>query len=146
VLHCVSALYHDRDTVDQARWRQKITAQRAPRLGLALGPESARAGPGANNALFYAQTITKLKKQNDCFNVHRWQVWNPSTLCLMLYSLRFWFLSKKNYHCSQRNCLFTRCFFFRICSLPTASSKGAARGGWRGSSPPLAIRILMFIS
>jgi len=30
VLHCVSALCHDRNTVDRTRWHHKITAQRGP--------------------------------------------------------------------------------------------------------------------
>jgi len=30
VLHYISALYHDRNTVDWRRWRHKITAQRGP--------------------------------------------------------------------------------------------------------------------
>jgi len=37
MLHCIFALYHDRNTVDWTRWRHKINAQR--------GPASARAGP-----------------------------------------------------------------------------------------------------
>jgi len=45
VLYCIFALYNDRNTVDWTRWRHKITAQRAPRPGLALGPASAAAGP-----------------------------------------------------------------------------------------------------
>jgi len=46
VLYCISALYHDRNTVDWTRWRRNITAQRGPRPGLALGLAPARAGPG----------------------------------------------------------------------------------------------------
>jgi len=49
VLYCISALHHHRNTVDSTRWRNKIIVQRgALRLSLALGPASARAGPGCN--------------------------------------------------------------------------------------------------
>jgi len=38
VLHCVSALCHDRNTVDWTRWRHKITAQRGPTPRSCIGP------------------------------------------------------------------------------------------------------------
>jgi len=38
VLHCVSALYHDRSTVDWTRWHHKITAQRSPAPRSCIGP------------------------------------------------------------------------------------------------------------
>jgi len=58
MLHCISALYHDRNTVDWTRWRHKITAQRRPRLSLALGPASARAGPGCRRSCLESCRVT----------------------------------------------------------------------------------------
>ena len=61
MLYCISALYHDRNTVDWTWWRHKSLLRGAPRLwaprpGLALGPTSARAGPAA----MYANPVSKL--------------------------------------------------------------------------------------
>jgi len=38
MLHCIYALYHNRDTVDWTRWCHKSLLRGAPRLSLALGP------------------------------------------------------------------------------------------------------------
>jgi len=38
VLHCVCALYHDRNAVDRTRWRHKITAHRGPAPRSCIGP------------------------------------------------------------------------------------------------------------
>jgi len=38
VLHCVSALYNDRNTVEWTRWRHKITAQKDPEPRSCVGP------------------------------------------------------------------------------------------------------------
>jgi len=38
VLHCISALYHDRNAVDWTRWRHENTTQRRPAPGSCIGP------------------------------------------------------------------------------------------------------------
>jgi len=38
VLYCISALYHNRNTVDWTRCRRKITAQRGPASRSCIGP------------------------------------------------------------------------------------------------------------
>jgi len=38
VLHYISALYHDRTTVDWTWWRHKITAEKGPTPRSCIGP------------------------------------------------------------------------------------------------------------
>jgi len=57
VLYCISALYHDRNTVDWTRWRHKITAQRGPAPRSCIEPASARAGPALIYSVSYWQGL-----------------------------------------------------------------------------------------
>jgi len=38
MLYCISALYHDHNTVDWIRWRHKITAQKGSTPRSCIGP------------------------------------------------------------------------------------------------------------
>jgi len=94
VLHCISALYHYRNTADWTRWRHKITAQTqrgpaprscigpraqvlhwAPRPGLALVPASARAGPAPRKILVLYCSWRSEKRPEMELNaiLHFWQ-------------------------------------------------------------------------
>ena len=52
MLYCISALYHDHNTVDWTQWRHKITAQRGPALRSCIGPRTCQAQPCTHGLLW----------------------------------------------------------------------------------------------
>jgi len=72
VLHCVSALYHDRNTVDWTRWRLQTTAQRDPAPRSCIG-HRAQVLDWAPHLLGPALgTVVAWRFHSDCLVVRVW--------------------------------------------------------------------------